>query len=112
MSKTHQIEPDQRAPSLRLKRVFYETLAQHGVELPIPPDGPAVRMVDQKLVRKAFYACTPEDGTPELTQKSRYMQFTRALARAEVKSVIGIGEIDGVTYLWPAQPDLQDAEQN
>ena len=56
---------DQRTAALRLKRVLMAILAEQGVDLPIAPDGPVVRMVDQKLVREAFYACTPADGTPE-----------------------------------------------
>jgi AAA domain len=58
---------DQRTAALRLKRVLMTILAEQGLDLPIPPDGPVVRMVDQKLVRKAFYACTPAEGTPEQT---------------------------------------------
>ena len=37
---------DQRTAALRLKRVLMSVLADQGVELPIPPDGPMVRMVD------------------------------------------------------------------
>jgi hypothetical protein len=40
-------------------------LAEHGVDLPIPPDGPAVRMIDQEIVRVASYTGTPADGTRE-----------------------------------------------
>ena len=46
---------DQRTAALRLKRVLMTILAERGVDLPIAPNGPVVRMVDQKLVRKAFY---------------------------------------------------------
>ena len=56
---------DQRTAALRLKRVLMAILAEQGVDLPIAPDGPVVRMVDQELVRKAFYAATPAEGTPE-----------------------------------------------
>ena len=54
-------------------------MADRGVELPIPPDGPAVRMVAQKIVQKEFYAHTPADGTPEQKRKTRHQQFNRAL---------------------------------
>ena len=50
---------------LRLKRVLMDVLADQGVELPIPPDGPAVRMIDQEIVREQFYRHTPADGTPK-----------------------------------------------
>src|SRR6516225_6140355 len=54
---------DQRTAVLRLKRVLMAILTEQGVDLPIPPDGPTVRMVDQELVRKDFYASTPAEGT-------------------------------------------------
>ena len=47
---------DQRTAVLRLKRVLMGVLADQGVELPIPPDGPLVRMIDQEIVREQFYA--------------------------------------------------------
>ena len=68
---------DQRTAALRLKRVLMAILAEQGVDLPIAPDGPVVRMVDQKLVRKAFYACTPAEGTPEQKGRLRRQQFLR-----------------------------------
>jgi hypothetical protein len=99
---------DQRTAALRLKRVLMSILAEQGVELPIPPDGPAVRMVDQSIVKKEFYAHTPADGTPEQKRKARHMQFSRALAWAEDKQLIGVEEIDDVTYLRLTRPDPED----
>ena len=55
---------DQRTAALRLKRVLMAILAEQGVDLPIAPDGPVVRMVDQKLVRKAFYAARRRRDAP------------------------------------------------
>ena len=101
---------DQRTAVLRLSRVLMTILAEQGVDLPIEPDGPAVRMVDQKLVRKAFYACTPVDGTPEQTRKVRHMQFTRALAWAEDQELIGMGEVGDAAYVWFVRPDSEDEE--
>jgi len=49
---------DQRTAVQRLKRVLMSILAEQGLDLPVEPDGPMVRMVDQKAVRKAFYART------------------------------------------------------
>jgi hypothetical protein len=80
-------------------------LAEQGVDLSIPPDGPVVRMVDQKVVRKAFYACTVADGTSKQQRQARHTQFKSALNWAEQNRLIGIGEIDEVTYLWLARPD-------
>ena len=45
---------DQRTALLRLRRVLMAELAEHGVELPIPPDGPTIRMIDQEIVREAI----------------------------------------------------------
>jgi AAA domain len=101
---------DQRTVVLRLRRVLMAILADQGVELPIEPDGPVVRMVEQELVRKAFFACTPAAGTPEQTRKSRHMQFTRALGWAEGQELIGMGEIEDVAYVWLARPDPEDEE--
>jgi AAA domain-containing protein len=99
---------DQRTAALRLKRVMMTILAEQGTDLPIPPDGPTVRMVDQKLVRKAFYACTVADGTSKQQRQARHTQFKSALNWAEQNRLIGIGEIDGATYFWLAQPDFDE----
>lgn len=78
---------EQRTAALRLKRVLMGILADQGVELPIPPDGPVVRMVAQKIVQKEFYTHTPADGSPEQKRKIRHQQFSRALAWAEDKQI-------------------------
>jgi hypothetical protein len=88
-----------------------EVLADQGVDLPIPPDGPIVRMVDQAIVRAEFYIHTPVDGTPEQKRKARHMQFSRALAWAEERQLIGVEEIDEVTYLRLTRPDPQDHDE-
>ena len=86
-------------------------LADQGVELPIPPDGPVVRMVAQKIVQKEFYSHTPVDGSPEQKRKVRHQQFSRALAWAEDKQLIGVEEIDDVTYLRLTRPDPEDDDE-
>jgi AAA domain len=50
---------DQRAAVLRLKRVLMSAMAEHGVEREIPPNGPAVWMIDQEVVRGLYYAQDP-----------------------------------------------------
>ena len=82
-------------------------LAEHGVHLPIPPDGPVVRMVDQAIVREAFYGCTPaEDGkTPTQQRQVRHTRFKRARDRAEQNGLISVGNIGKVTYLWLTRLD-------
>ena len=101
---------DQRTAALRLKRVLMTILAEQGVDLPIAPDGPVVRMVDQKLVRKAFYACTPVEGSPEQKGRLRRQRFLAALDWAEQKQLIGVGEIGDVGYLWLARLEERENE--
>jgi hypothetical protein len=100
-------QQSQRTVMLRLKRVLFEALAECGVELSIPPDGPILRMVDQEIVRERFYTGTPADGTPEQKGDTRRQQFFRALGRAEDQQLIGIHEIDGVIYLRLTRRDSE-----
>jgi hypothetical protein len=100
---------DQRIAMGRLKRTLMSMLADHGVELQISPDGPVLRMVDQELVRQQFYATTPADGTPEQKGRLRRQRFLSALGAAEEKRLIGVQEIEGVTYLRLLDP--REAEQ-
>ena len=101
---------DQRTAVLRLKRVLMSILADQGIDLPIQPDGPVVRMVDKETVRERFFAGTPADGTSTQKRQFKYQQFKRALDYAEDRQLIGIGEIGKVTYIWLAQPDIEDDE--
>jgi len=101
---------DQRTAALRLKRVLMTILAEQGVDLPIAADGPMVRMVDEKLVRKAFYACTPADGTSEQKGRFRRQKFLAALDWAEQQQLIGAGEVNEVSYLWLARPNTDEEE--
>jgi hypothetical protein len=102
---------DQRTAALRLKRVLMTILAEQGVDQPISPDGPIVRMVDQKLVRKAFYASTPApESTPEQVGRLRRQRFLAALDWAEQEKLIGVGEIGDVPYLWLARPETEEED--
>jgi AAA domain len=102
---------DQRTATLRLKRVLMTILAEQGVDQPISPDGPTVRMVDQKLVRKAFYASTPApEGTPEQVGRLRRQRFLAALDWAEQEKLIGVGEVGDVPYLWLARPETEEED--
>jgi hypothetical protein len=64
-----------------------------------------MRMVDQETVREEFYLCTP--GDPRQTQLSR---FNSARDRAEYLGLIGIGNIDDVTFLWLTRPETEQDE--
>jgi hypothetical protein len=101
---------DQRTAVLRLKRVLMSILADQGVDLPIPPDGPLVRMVDQEIVRQQFYSQTSAEGTPKRKRQFRNQQFRRALGWAEDQQLIGIGESGDITYVWLARLDANDDE--
>ena len=101
---------DQRTVVLRLKRVLMAELADHGVDLPIPPDGPIVRMITQEIVRQRFYVQTPADGTPKQKADFRRQRFFRALGWAEDQELIGTGEIGGVDYIWLARLYPEDDE--
>ena len=90
---------DQRTAALRLKRIIMELLAYQGVELPIPPDGLTVWMIDREKVRERFYSRTPADGTPAQKGEFRRKRFNRAIGWAEDQQLIAIEEIGGVTYL-------------
>ena len=74
-------------------------MAERGVERDLPPDGPTVWMIDQKVVRELFFAQTPADGTPKQKADFRRQQFNRALEWAESQELIASLEIDDVVYL-------------
>jgi hypothetical protein len=90
---------DQRAAVLRLKRLMMAAMAEQGVERELPPDGPTVWMLDQKVVRELFFAQTPADGTPKQKADFRRQQFNRARDWAEAQELIASHEIDEVVYL-------------
>jgi hypothetical protein len=96
----------QQVVAKRLKRAVMSTLAEHGVDLSIAPNGPTVRMVDQEIVREEFYRHTSApDGTPEQKASFRRKQFRRAIEWAEVQELIESQEVDEKTYLWLTRPE-------
>jgi AAA domain len=101
---------DQQTAILRLKRILMSILAEKGVELPIPPDGPVVRMIDQEIVREQFYVQTPAEGTPEQKGRFRRQRYLSALDWAEQKRLIGVVEIGGLTYLYLLNPQEEAGE--
>jgi len=60
-------------------------------------------MVDQGIVREAFDLHTPQDP-----RQTRHERFKAARDRAELRGLIEIGNIDGVTFLWLTRPDPED----
>jgi len=102
---------DQQAAVTRLRRVLMATLAEHGVDQPIKPNGPVVRMIDREIVRAEFYAQTAAGGTPEEKAVSRRARFFRAVDWAEDKQLVGIREIDGITFLWLIRHEPSTADE-
>jgi hypothetical protein len=88
-----------------LKRVVMSRLAKAGRDLPLDPP---VRGIDREEVRKDFYTQLPTDGTEEQKQDTRLKRFNRTIDRACLKQLIGLREIDGITYLWPLLPPRED----
>jgi hypothetical protein len=107
---TDGIRTDQRAAIKRLRAAIMESMVEKGVDLPIPPDGPIVRMVNEEIVRELFYSRTPAPGTTARQKRQvRKTQYTRALNRAEgEQQTIGIEVIGDVTYLRPVHPPRED----
>jgi hypothetical protein len=99
---------DQRTAVLRLKRVLMELLADQGVALPIPPDGPTGRMINMETVRERFYSRTPASGTSEQKVDFRRKRFNRAVDWAENQQLIAIEEVGAVTYLRLVRPESDD----
>jgi hypothetical protein len=93
-----------RQAMLLLKRAMMAKLAEAGRELPLEPP---MRGIDREIVRAEFYAQTPVDGTEAQKQQTRRKRFSRALERASEKQLVGIREVEAITYLWllPNQPD-------
>jgi hypothetical protein len=83
-------------------------LAEHGVDRPISPNGPTVRMINREIVRTEFYAQTAADGTPAQKGEFRRKQFNRALDWAEQQKLVGVRELEDVTYLWLSNPRSED----
>ena len=65
-------------------------------------------MIDREIVRAEFYARTPADGTPSQKGEFRRKQFNRALDWTEQQKLIGVRELEGITYLWLSNPRSED----
>ena len=109
---TDGIRTDQRAGIKRLRAAIMESMVEKGVDLPIPPDGPIVRMVNEEVVRELFYSRTPAPGaTARRKRQARKIQYERALNRAEgEQQTIAVEVIGDVTYLRPVHPPREVGE--
>jgi AAA domain len=104
-AETMRPKADAWSKSLRLLRqVLMNMLADAGKDIRPFSDGPVVRGVDQEIVRAEFYKSYPADGDAKAKQNVRRQAFGRALKDAQAKGLIGIREIETVTYVWLAAP--------
>jgi hypothetical protein len=67
--------------------------------------GDGVRAIDIEIVRTEFYATFPAEGTEKKKQAARRQAFNRAMKAAQDKDLVGVREIDGVTFIWLEQPN-------
>jgi hypothetical protein len=87
--------------SLRLLRQVMINLWEGGTSLRPTADSPIIRAIDRELVRAEYYKCYLADGDDKKSQQAAKRQaFNRAVREAQAKSLIGVREIDTVTYLW------------
>jgi hypothetical protein len=61
---------DQRTAVMRLRRVLMAILAEQGVELPIPPDGPIVRMGGSEARSKGLLCLHTGGGDTQTNGRS------------------------------------------
>ena len=83
-----------------LKRILLTVLTKKGRPIRIAPDEPVRQAINLELLRAEFYAQLAEDGTPEEKQDSRKKKFQRARSKAQELGLIGMKEIDLITYVW------------
>jgi hypothetical protein len=85
-------------------------LADRGTPQQADPDGPTRQVVELKILRTEFCAQIAADGTPEQKRDFRKKKFQRALEYAQEKGLVGIREINSVTYVWLSTPDREDGD--
>jgi hypothetical protein len=93
-----------------LRRVLMAVLADKGAPQQTEPDGPIRQAVDLKILRIEFCAQIAAEGTPEQKRDFRRKKFQRALEHAQEKGLVGIREVDCVTYVWLTTPEREDAD--
>jgi AAA domain len=103
---------DMRQNLALLERILMAGLAKKGTPIQVAPDEPMRQAINLELLRSEFYAQLTEDGTPEEKQGSRQRKFHRARCRAQELGLIGIREIDAVTYVWLESLAPKDTDEN
>jgi len=105
--ETADAEKDKRWPkSLRLlHRCIMALVADCGTEIKPWADGPAVRALDERIVRAEFYKSYAADGdSEEKRAAARKKAFQRVIKDAQARSLIGIRVVNGTMFLWLAKP--------
>jgi hypothetical protein len=90
-----------------LRQVLNTVLIESGVEMQPFADGPVVRAVNIERVRGEFYRSYHADGDEKQKQEARRQAFHRAVKDAQAKQLVGLREIDGITYVWLVQGEAE-----
>jgi hypothetical protein len=94
-----------------LRQTLMNVLVGHGSEQRPFPDGPMVRAVDMEIVRAEFYKTYVTKGeTAKAKQDAKQKAFIRALKSAQEASVIGVREINDITFIWLAKAGRRPSE--
>jgi AAA domain len=88
-----------------LRKVLMGVLAEHGSDLCPFTGEPAVRGVDQEIVRTEFYRSYPADGSEEQKKDARRTAFKRSIKDALGREVIGLREVGLTTFIWLTKAD-------
>ncbi len=86
-----------------LRKALMAKLADGDAREIFPAEGKAVRAIDLEIVRREFYATWPADGTEKAKQEARRKAFNRAMKAAQDKDLVGVRDIDGITFVWLEQ---------
>jgi hypothetical protein len=88
-----------------LRKSLMAISAEKGRDFFPADNKPAVQAVDEKLVRREFYARYMADGSEEQKADTRRKAFKRAVDDAQSMDLIGVREDeDGVTWIWMTNP--------
>jgi hypothetical protein len=93
--------------SLRLLRqALMGVLADVGKEMQPWGNGPTVRAVDLEVLRGQFYKLHPAADAIEAQDKhqARRKAFRRTIDDAQASNLIGVRDLEGVTYVWLIAP--------
>jgi hypothetical protein len=83
-----------------LRQVLMRMLVDAGEDIRPWSDGPMVRAVKYELVRAEFYKSSPPDGDPKQRAENRKKALMRAAEQAHDRDLVGIREIEGVSWIW------------